>query len=299
MGLAIGDALGTTLEFQKRDALPRVNDIVGGGPFSLQPGQWTDDTSMTLCIAASLVETGAYDPKDQLKRFIRWRDKGYMSSNGYCFDIGTQTINSLVDFEYTGKAYREDKPTSGSGNGSLMRLAPIPLAFSNDLKKAGELSADSSRTTHPSRDCLDSCFAYGQLIAGAANGATKEAMLDLASELSNQVEAPKVVEVLAGGYRTKSRTEIRSSGYVVESMEAALWAFDQSDDFEQGAILAANLAHDADTVAAIYGQLAGAHYGKSGIPSHWLEAVYAADLIEKLGLQIAARVGKFRVKKPK
>ena len=99
LGLAVGDALGTTVEFQARDSFPPVTDMVGGGVFSLAPGQWTDDTSMALCIAASLVETGAYDPRDQLARFLHWYRDGYLSSTGRCFDIGNQTLTALGEFE--------------------------------------------------------------------------------------------------------------------------------------------------------------------------------------------------------
>ena len=103
LGLAVGDALGTTVEFQPRGSFPPDTDMVGGGVFGLAPGQWTDDTSMALCIAASLVETGAYDPRDQLARFVRWYRDGYLSSTGRCFDIGNQPLPALREFEATGE----------------------------------------------------------------------------------------------------------------------------------------------------------------------------------------------------
>jgi ADP-ribosyl-[dinitrogen reductase] hydrolase len=295
-GLAVGDALGTTIEFARRDTVPVVTDIVGGGPFQLEAGQWTDDTSMALCIAASLAETGAYDPKDQLKRFVHWRDKGYMSSNGRCFDIGTQTRGGLHDYECTGEPYRADTSSHKSGNGSLMRLAPVPMAFSDNIKLAGELSADSSQTTHPSIECQEACGTYGQLIASAISGSTKEELYEFARGLADTVTSLKIANVLNGSYRSKTRDEISSSGYVVNSLEAALWAFANSDNFEQGALLAVNLADDADTVGAIYGQLAGAYYGKSGIPERWIEKLYAADMIESLAKRIAGKIGTYAIK---
>ncbi len=295
-GLAVGDALGTTIEFALRDAVPVVTDIVGGGPFELEAGQWTDDTSMALCIAASLAETGAYDPTDQLERFVHWRDEGYMSSNGRCFDIGTQTSSGLYDYERTGEPYRADTSSRNSGNGSLMRLAPVPMAFSNDIKLAGELSADSSRTTHPSIECQEACGTYGQLIASAISGSTKEELYEFARGLADTVTSSKIANVLNGSYRSKTRDEISSSGYVVDSLEAALWAFAGSNDFEQGALLAVNLADDADTVGAIYGQLAGAYYGKSGIPERWIEKLHAADMIENLAKRIAGKIGTYAIK---
>lgn len=295
-GLAVGDALGTTIEFARRDTVPPVTDIVGGGPFQLEAGQWTDDTSMALCIAVSLVETNSYNPSDQLARFVRWRDEGYMSSNGHCFDIGTQTSSGLYDYERTGESYRADTSSRNSGNGSLMRLAPVPMAFSDNIKLAGELSADSSRTTHPSLECQEACGTYGQLIASAISGSTKEELFVFARELAGTVTSSKIANVLNGSYVSKTRDQISSSGYVVDSLEAALWAFANSDDFEQGALLAVNLADDADTVGAIYGQLAGAYYGKSGIPERWIEKLHAADMIESLAKQIASKIGTYAIK---
>lgn len=295
-GLVVGDALGTTIEFARRDTVPPVTDIVGGGPFQLEAGQWTDDTSMALCIAASLTETDSYNPADQLERFVRWRDEGYMSSNGRCFDIGTQTSSGLYDYERTGEPYREETTSRNSGNGSLMRLAPVPMAFSDNIKLAGELSADSSRTTHPSLECQEACGTYGQLIASAINGSTKDELFAFAKELASTVTSSKIADVLNGSYALKTRDQISSSGYVVDSLEAALWAFASSDDFEQGALLAVNLADDADTVGAIYGQLAGAYYGKSGIPERWIEKLHAADMIESLAKQITSKIGTYAIK---
>jgi len=157
LGLAVGDALGTAVEFQARDSFPPVTDMVGGGVFDLAPGQWTDDTSMALCIAASLTETGAYDPRDQLARFVRWYRDGYLSSTGRCFDIGNQTLTALREFEATGEPYRETAGGMSAGNGSLMRLAPVAIAFCDDLEAAGRFCADSSRTTHPAVECVEAC----------------------------------------------------------------------------------------------------------------------------------------------
>ena len=171
LGLAVGDALGTAVEFQARDSFPPVTDMVGGGVFDLAPGQWTDDTSMALCIAASLIETGAYDPRDQLARFVRWYRDGYLSSTGRCFDIGNQTLTALREFEATGEPYRETAGGMSAGNGSLMRLAPVAMAFCDDLEAAERFCADSSRTTHPAVECVEACGAYGRLRSRAFTAA--------------------------------------------------------------------------------------------------------------------------------
>ena len=131
LGLAAGDALGTTLEFRKPGTFDPIDDLVGGGPFRLKPGQWTDDTSMALCLATSLVERGGFDPMDQIQRYVRWWREGYLSSiEGHCFDIGTTVSNALSRFERTGEPYAGSSLTqTTAGNGSLMRLAPVPMYF--------------------------------------------------------------------------------------------------------------------------------------------------------------------------
>ena len=295
LGLAAGDALGTTVEFQARDSFPPVTDMVGGGVFNLAPGQWTDDTSMALCIAASLTETGAYDPRDQLARFVRWYRDGYLSSTGRCFDIGNQTRAALEEFDATGEPYRETVGGMSAGNGSLMRLAPVAMAFCDDPDAAGRFSADSSRTTHPAVECVEACGAYGRLISAAVGGASRTELYVLAADLAEQVTNPDLATILRGSYRVKERDEISSSGYVLHSLEAALWAFANTDDFLEGALLAVNLGDDADTVGAIYGQLAGALYGRSGIPENWRDRLHDVGMIEDLAAGIAERVGTFEV----
>ena len=295
LGLAVGDALGAAVEFQARDSFPPVTDMVGGGVFDLAPGQWTDDTSMALCIAASLTETGAYDPRDQLARFVRWYRDGYLSSTGRCFDIGNQTLTALREFEVTGEPYRTTVGGMSAGNGSLMRLAPVAMAFCDDPKAARRFCADSSRTTHPAVECVEACGAYGRLIAAAIEGASRTEMYVLAADLAEQVTNPDLATILRGSYRVKERDEISSSGYVLHSLEAALWALARTDDFLEGALLAVNLGDDADTVGAIYGQLTGALYGRSGIPESWRNRLHDVGMIEDLAAGIADRVGTFEV----
>ena len=251
-----------------------IDDIVGGGLFSLQPGQWTDDTSMALCLATSLLEKGGFDPADQMERYVCWRDHGYLSSTGYCFDIGGTVSQALRRFVATGEPYAGSTDPYAAGNGSLMRLAPVPMLYARDAAEAIERSADSSRTTHGAQEAVDACRYYGGLLVGALRGVDKERLL---SPLYCPVDglwersplAPKIAEVAGGSFTRREPPAIRGTGYVVQSMEAALWAFHKSRDYRHGALLAANLGEDADTTAAIYGQLAGAHYGVEGIPAGW------------------------------
>ncbi len=155
VGLAVGDALGTTAEFKPPGSFPPVQDMVGGGPFDLQPGHWTDDTSMALCLAESLLECDGFDPRDQLRRYVRWYRTGYLSGTGRCFDVGNTVRRALETFERTGESYPGPAAPQSAGNGSLMRLAPVPMFYAADLDAAVRRSAESSRTTHQAPECLD------------------------------------------------------------------------------------------------------------------------------------------------
>ena len=276
LGLASGDALGTTLEFKPRGSFKPLTDMVGGGPFRLQPGQWTDDTSMALCLAESLLECNGFDAVDQMQRYLRWYDEGYWSSTGSCFDIGNATSAALRVFRRTGNGFSGSTEAGAAGNGSLMRLVPIPLFFAKDPDLALRMAADSSRTTHGSATAVDACRYFAGLIVGALGGASKEELLsERYSPLSTPWGAdqlhPAVTAIASGSFRGKEANDVRASGFVLHTLEAALWAFATTDDFASGALAAVNLGDDADTTGAVYGQIAGAFYGLEGIPAAWVE----------------------------
>lgn len=285
LGLAVGDAMGVPLEFKDPGSFEPVTDMVGGGVFDLLPGMWTDDTSMALCLAESLIEKGEFDPVDQLSRYLKWYQEGYLGVNDLCFDIGNTTLKALSIFSNTGEAYPGPDDEYSASNGSLMRLAPVPLFYMSFPYEALEKSGRSSCTTHKHILAMDSCRFFGGLVHGALIGKSKEELLSPRySPLENYWEekplSTLVDEVACGSYKQKEPPEIRGRGYVVKSLEAALWAFYNSDSFEEGCLLAVNLGEDADTTGAIYGQLAGAYYGKSGIPKRWLNKLAKKDLIE-------------------
>jgi ADP-ribosylglycohydrolase len=287
IGLAVGDAVGTTLEFQPPGAFQPLTDMAGGGPFDLRPGEWTDDTSMALCLAESLVEQKGFDPRDQMERYVRWYRDGTLSSTGVCFDIGTAVRGALERFMATGDPWAGSTDPHTAGNGSLMRLAPVPLFFAANPAEAVERSADSSRTTHGARTAVDACRYFGALLAGAVSGAAKDELLaERYAPVPGYWDAhplcPEIEEIARGSFRAKQPPEIVGSGYVVKSLEAALWAFATTDSFRDGCLRAANLGDDADTTAAIYGQLAGAVYGVDAIPPAWLTRVAQRALIERL-----------------
>ena len=284
LGLAIGDALGAQVEFLPRGTFPPVEGFRGGGPHDLGPGEWTDDTAMALCLAESLVETGGFDPVDQLRRYLRWYNEGYLSPKGFCFDIGNTTRRALETHERTGEPYPGPSDERTAGNGSLMRLAPVPLFYAADPEKAIHYAALSSKTTHGAPQAVDASRYFAGLLVGAARGESKETLLapfySPAPGLWEKAPLhPAVARVAAGSFREKTRDEIRASGYVVDTLEAALWAFNRGRDFKEAVLLAVNLGDDADTVGAVAGQLAGAYHGEAGIPAAWREGVYLREKI--------------------
>jgi ADP-ribosylglycohydrolase len=285
LGLAVGDAVGTTLEFKLAGSFKPIRDMVGGGPFRLNPGEWTDDTSMALCLATSLVEKNGFDPKDQMDRYWRWWKEGYLSSNGRCFDIGNTVAAALERYGQTGDPMAGSINPRSAGNGSIMRLAPVPMFYHPDLAAAVHYSAESSRTTHGAPECIDAC----RLLAGIIyRGLSEESKEDVLGESNSFHGEPKIMMIANGHYQNKPIKEIRGSGYVVESLEAALWCFLQTDTFEAAILKAANLGDDADTTAAICGQLAGAFYGETGIPKKWLEKLAMREEISKLAENLLA-----------
>ena len=287
LGLATGDALGTTLEFKRPGTFAPIDDMVGGGPFGLDPGQWTDDTSMALCLAESLVECRRFDPVDQLQRYVRWWHDGHHSSTGRCFDIGYTVRGALVTFTRTGEQWAGSTDPRSAGNGSLMRLVPVPLFFARDPARAIARAADSSRTTHGAAEAVDACRYFAGLLVGAIDGRAKP---DLLAPGFTPVDglwddapfAPAIAEIAAGSFLRREPPAIAGTGYVVRSLEAALWAFARSTTFEDGALLAVNLGDDADTTGAIYGQIAGAFYGVEAIPARWRRALAHRETIERL-----------------
>ena len=286
VGLATGDALGTTLEFEPPGTFTPIDDMLGGGPFGLAPGQWTDDTSLALCLAESLLERREFDPADQLTRYVRWWQEGHLSSTGSCFDIGNTTGGALQRFRDSGDPYSGSTDAKQAGNGSIMRLAPVPLAFAKDPRRAVTLSGESSKTTHGAHTCVDACRYLGGLIVGALSGMDKETLLSprfspVADLWDERPLHPEIDLIAAGSFKERQPPDIKGTGYVVASLEAALWAFHNSGSFEEGALLAVNLGDDADTTGAVYGQLAGAYYGLGGVPDRWASKLALRDKIDQ------------------
>lgn len=271
LGLACGDAVGTTVEFRSRGSFEPVTDMVGGGPFQLAPGQWTDDTSMALCLAESLIHCRGFDARDQMARYLNWWRWGYLSATGECFDIGMTTRAALSRFEQDGQPYAGSADPRQAGNGSLMRLAPVVLCFQPDRAVAVAQAAESSRTTHGAPEAVDCCRLLAHVLSKALAGVDRNAWLNGAAAM---LQEPAVLSLATGGWVAKSVDQIHGTGYAVQSLEAALLCVARTHSFREAVLAAVNLGDDADTTGAITGQIAGALYGASGIPAGWLERLH-------------------------
>lgn len=274
LGLAVGDAVGTTLEFKPRDSYLALQDMIGGGPFHLKPGQWTDDTAMALALAESLEQDAALDATGLMQRFVDWHEQGRYSCTGHCFDIGITTRQALARFKATGNPMAGATDPKTAGNGSLMRLAPVALRHFRNRAALRDVAARQSRTTHAAPEAVDACVAYAEVLADAIEGAKPSEVLRVRSGFAGAIEA-----IMGGSWRGKPRHAIRSSGYVAHALEAALWSVGASGTFREAVLRAANLGDDADTTAAIAGQLSGALNGASMLPEDWLRRLAWEDRI--------------------
>ncbi len=285
VGLACGDAVGTTVEFSPRGSFSPVTDMVGGGVFDLKPGEWTDDTSMALCLAQSFLCQRRHDPADQLRRYINWRDHGYMSSNGECFDIGSTVSTALNFHEKYGNLVAETSDPMMAGNGSIMRLAPAVLWSFPNVGDAVDLAAATSLTTHAALEAVDACRVLAVVLVNALQGGAANDLLEGAYAIARE---PKLQALAARRITDLEFSAVRGSGYSVESLEAALWCVMTTNNFRDAVLAAANLGDDADTTAAIAGQVAGAVYGIDGIPGAWKAALAHGAMIGDIATRIHA-----------
>lgn len=277
-GGVVGDAYGSQYEFLPRDSY-RVSPDMGRNVFGLPPGSFTDDSSMMLCLAASLGVKKAFDPSDQMERYVRWWRDGYMSSSDErrCFDIGRTTSIALQKF------YNQTKDSGGtprspyvgsedhweSGNGGIMRLAPIPIYYSDNADQAREYAILSSKVTHASPECLDAAALMSDVMVHLLNGGQKHSM----PHTEGRYATPAVKAIASLKFLSKDRGEVKTTGYVIHTLEAALWAFHKSKTFEEGMMVLVGMGGDVDTVCCVYGQIAGAFYGYSGIPERWVKSL--------------------------
>lgn len=280
VGLAVGDALGAPLEFMARDQIAahygEVRELLGGGWLNVDPGEYTDDTQMALAIASSIVALGRVDPADIAGRFVAWLHTGPK-------DIGNITRTALryheqgIAWDEVGARVCREMAGRCAGNGSVMRCAPVGLFHA---ARPDALVRDSIRTsaiTHADDLAVWSTVAVNlaivELLAGRQAG--------LVERVAAAIEVPLVRETLLAAPGL-TRREVRSGGYVLETLGAAFWALQNHGGFEEVVVAAINLGDDADTVGAVAGALAGAREGVAAIPERWLHQLRDADHLADL-----------------
>jgi ADP-ribosyl-[dinitrogen reductase] hydrolase len=282
VGLAVGDAVGTTVEFRPRGSFPTVTDMTGGGPFRLPVGAWTDDTSMALCLAESLIANQQLDKKDLLNRFCNWYKYGNNSSTGHCFDIGNTTASALEEFLHSG-ATTNNPEDFYAGNGSIMRLSPAAIANYNNIDQAVRVAKTQSETTHANIKAVCSSELLAEMLVRAFTATNKQQVVDIECRLH---WPDSVCDIVASGVVRKQEHEIQSTGYVIHTLEAAVWAFLNTDSFEAAVLKAVNLGGDADTIGAVVGQIAGAYYGEYSIPTQWLTKLHDYKRIRQIAINL-------------
>ena len=280
VGLAIGDALGAPVEFSRRDTFIPVTDMRAGGYFKLPAGAWTDDTAMALCLAESLLEHPQLDLKDLLDRFCLWASKGVNTSTGVCVGIGQNTLRVLGNYHRKGDLLAPETRQKSDGNGALMRLSPVAVRHWSNPGEAKRIAELQSRATHYSDISAAACEALTLILSSLIRGHAWEnaSRPDPVDHWSDSIKA-----IVHENWGERDRESIQSTGYVVHTFEAAMWAVDTTSSFAAALLKAVKLGDDADSVGAVAGQLAGARYGLSGIPRNWLDALIDRERIEGIG----------------
>lgn len=274
VGLAVGDALGGPLEFMGADEIVAqydgpVREMVGGGWLNLHPGEYTDDTQMALCIAESIVERQAFDMADVARRFLAWYDS-QPKDIGNITRLALQTLKRGVPWQEAGRLAHQQTGGRSAGNGSVMRCAPLALYRWRDYRQLVADSIDSSRVTHWDDLACYGAAALNLVIAELLQG-RRQGAVGLATERLGGL-APAVAQRLSG-VEKKSKADLQPTGFVLDTLEAAVWCWQHAGSFEEALVTAINLGGDADTVGAVCGALAGADFGLANIPSRWLDVL--------------------------
>lgn len=275
VGSAVGDALGAPLEFQPaRDPGHSITDMVGGGWLKLAPGEWTDDTQMTLCVVESLLARKVFDPDDIAYRFVVW-----MQSNPPDIGIHTGRVLAAIargePWEQASQEAQELNPDNAP-NGSLMRCAPLALFFYRQPEVVATLSPVLSRITHAHPDCEWACVCLNVAIAWLLSGKRRSESIERAYDACDGASAELRERI---GRAMEPDCEVSPTGYVLDTLQIALWAFLHADSFESALITVVNQGGDADTIGAVTGAIAGARYGLSGIPGRWLTPLKERDFL--------------------
>jgi ADP-ribosyl-[dinitrogen reductase] hydrolase len=280
LGLAVGDALAAHTQFRKPGSFAVVGDLLGGGPFDLPRGAWTDDTAMALLLGESLLDRAGFDGQDQVNRYVRWQREGYGSATGQCVGISASVARALATALYRRQPFAGSHDPAQLDKDPLSRVAPVVMYFFSDPNAAVARAAEAARITAQAPMVLDCVRLLAAMLRQALAGRDKAAVLRPPRETWESLNTrPEVLAVYEGSYLRRMPPEITGGGHVVQALEAALWAFHRGETFREGALLAANLGRDSDVVAATYGQIAGAYHGVSAIPGIWRNSLMRQEVV--------------------
>ncbi|CAG8040241.1 unnamed protein product [Penicillium salamii] len=301
-GVCVADALGGPVQFKDAGTFEPITDLRYVAPFKQPAGSYSDDGSMTLALATSLFKSDMqYNHELSIQHYVQWMTEGRFSTINRAWDMGRSTRTALKIWKNSGLRDMRLAQASidsqldreeSSGNGSLMRIVPIGVCFWRDVEMARKIAREQSRVTHPSLPCVEACEAYTELVAGVMNaehtintsiGKTKQQLFDTISAfpfthpaLQGRISQYKSIE----DWRAKHPGDMTSSGWVVDTLECALWAFFKFDSWKKGALAVVNLGGDSDTAGAVYGGLAGCFYGIASIPSEWVDGMQNQEFIK-------------------
>jgi ADP-ribosylglycohydrolase len=280
LGLAVCDALAAHTQFRKPGSFAVVGDLLGGGPFDLPRGAWTDDTAMALLLAESLLERDGFDAHDQVQRYARWQREGYGSATGQCVGISANVARALALAQYKRQPFAGSHDPEQLDKDPLSRVAPAVMYFFADAPAAVAKATEAARLTAQAPLVLDCVRLLAAMVHLALSGRDRSAVLRPPRDLwITPSTRPEVLAVYDGSYARRAPPEITGGGGILQALEAALWAFHGSETFREGALLAANLGRDSDVVAAAYGQLAGAYHGVSAIPGIWRNSLMKQEVV--------------------
>jgi ADP-ribosyl-[dinitrogen reductase] hydrolase len=285
-GLAVGDAFAAATQGRTAGNFAPVHELLGGGPFALPAGAWSDDTAMALCLAESLLERGGFDARDQMQRYGRWQQHGHLSATGRALGITASMTRALGLAKWQRKLFSGSHDPNQLDPEPLSRVAPAVMFFYATPQVAVHQACEAARTTCQAPMVLDACRLFAAFLHGALAGRSKAHIFQPDPGILDVARLRPTIAALATKVREPGA---RGVGERIDSaLQAALWAFRTTDSFRAGAVLAANLGGSSDVITSAYGALAGAHYGVSAIPAAWRAALAHADLIERFAERLLA-----------
>ncbi len=282
-GLAVGDALAAATQYRRAGSFAPVGDLLGGGPFDLPRGAWSDDTAMALCLAESLADREGFDAADQLVRYGRWQRDGHLSATGQCLGVTAATARALAAAPWRPPPLARTQLLAQRDPEPLSRVAPVVLHAYPAVDQSVALAAEAARATCHAPHVLDACRLLASMLHAALAGESRARILAPPATVFGEHAPQAEVAAIAAQAYGAGYVPPPADGGALAALDLARWCLASTASFREGALRAVNLGGDSDVIAAVYGQLAGAHYGVTAIPAAWRQALARAGIIAELG----------------